>query len=202
MTQLIVPSLHKNMYFVLSRTVGKKHENNPTVLVSRLDIYILSTLSLAYRWVKKDWKEMKLLICSIFLFPSIIPVPISYSVTNLKFLYFPSLHLPELPCMLENSLFMAHQMLCTNGLAQNCRHLQCSFLCYSCTGSTAPLGSNYKIQSTILRISRWWQHSIKPSVGCFISAGPWATRCVAKPWRKSWVWTGSRYWEKKTHQQI
>lgn len=108
MTQLIVPSLHKNTYFVLSRTVGKKHENNPTVLVSHLDTCILSTLSLAYWWVKKDWKEKKLLICSIFLFPSIIPVPISYSVTNLKCLYFPSLHLPELPCMLENSLFMEH----------------------------------------------------------------------------------------------
>lgn len=108
MTQLIVPSLHENMYFVISRTVGKKHKNNPTVSVSFLDTYILSTLSLAYWWVKKDWKEKKLVICSIFLFPSIIPVPISYSVTNLKSLYFPSLHLPELPCMLENSVFMEH----------------------------------------------------------------------------------------------
>ena len=36
MTQLIVPSLHMNMYFVLSRTAGKKHKNNPTVSVSFL----------------------------------------------------------------------------------------------------------------------------------------------------------------------
>lgn len=122
---------------------------------------------------------------------------------ELKMLIF-SFFAPPWTPMYAGEFFVhgARQMLCTNALAQNCRHLQRSFLCYSCTGSTVPLGSNYKIQSTILRISRWWQHSIKPSVGCFLSAGPWATRCVAKPWRKSWVWTGSRYWEKKMHQQI
>lgn len=66
----------------------------------------------------------------------------------------------------------AQQTLCTNELAQNCRHIRCSSLCYSCTGSTARLDFTYKTQSTILRISRWWQHNIKPSVGCFSVQGP------------------------------
>lgn len=172
MTQLIVLSLNMNMYFVLSRTAGKKHKNNPTVSVSLLDTYILSTLSFAYWWVKKDWKEKKLLICPNFLFPSVIPVPISYSVTNLKYYIF-------LLCISPNShvcwrilVHGAQQMLCANGLTQNFRYIQCSYLRCSCTGSTAPLDFTYKIQSTILRISRWRQHSIKPSVGCFSVPGP------------------------------
>lgn len=95
---------------------------------------------------------------------------LSYKLKLLIFSFFAS---PWTPMYAgEFCVHGAQQMLCANGLAQSCRHIRCSYLCYSCTGSTAPLDFTYKIWSMILRISRWRQHSIKPSVGCFSVPGP------------------------------
>lgn len=91
---------------------------------------------------------------------------LSYSLTYLVL----ALHLPELPRILENSEFMEHskcfalmewhRMLDTLGAPISAVHAQ------------VPLPhqtsfTKYTAKIKLLIISRWCQHSIKPSVGHF-----------------------------------